>query len=420
VGSDATVVILTASYPYDVAAEKTFVEPEIAHLRAVFDRVVIVPESLKGAREKTPPEVAVEEGYGASLQGRSRFLRATCLAVSSHRFWQEIKDRPKTMIQPRGLVRLTATVGFALMTRNWLARLVKSSGLNPANTLFYTYWLGHLTLGACLLKDTVPGIRVVSRAHGADVYEHRRRPPYFPCRREYLQKLDGLFVVSANGRDHIAGRFPQAAPRCEVARLGVADPGFLAARSEDGAHRIISCAFIEPVKRMDLLIRGLESLGRSRSDASFEWCHIGGGHRLEALKASAASLPENVRCRFKGHVQAGEVLSFYRDNPVDLFVNVSRSEGVAVSIMEAASCGIPIVATAVGGTPEIVSETNGALLSANPTPDEIAEAMWGILSDPELAGRKREGSRRVWQEHYNAGANSSQFAARIRSLLDAS
>ena len=65
-----------------------------------------------------------------------------------------------------------------------------------------------------------------------------------------------------------------------------------------------------------------------------------------------------------GNVNNNQVIDFYRTNPPHVFINVSSSEGVPVSIMEAISFGIPIIATDVGGNPEICIENyNGFLLN---------------------------------------------------------
>lgn len=55
----------------------------------------------------------------------------------------------------------------------------------------------------------------------------------------------------------------------------------------------------------------------------------------------------------------------YSEHPVDVFINLSTNEGVPVSIMEAISFDIPIVATDVGGTSEIVTDETGILVSSN-------------------------------------------------------
>jgi glycosyltransferase involved in cell wall biosynthesis len=109
-------------------------------------------------------------------------------------------------------------------------------------------------------------------------------------------------------------------------------------------------------------------------------------------------------------VENRTVLKHYRDNPVDVFVNVSESEGLPVSIMEAQSFGIPVVATAVGGVPEIVNDTTGHLLDANPGPDDVAQAVW------RLASRSAEARVQItqhWRERFSAETN---YAAFVRSL----
>lgn len=107
----------------------------------------------------------------------------------------------------------------------------------------------------------------------------------------------------------------------------------------------------------------------------------------------------------------------YKEKSVDLFVNLSTTEGGApVSIQEATSCGIPIIATNVGGNPEIVSERNGILLDQNPTPDEVAQALLKICDNPEMASKMRKESRRVWEESYNAEVNFRAFAQRLREI----
>ena len=88
--------------------------------------------------------------------------------------------------------------------------------------------------------------------------------------------------------------------------------------------------------------------------------------------------------------------------------------------MEAVSCGIPIIATDVGGNPEIVSSQNGILLNANPTPNDIANAFFEIISNKTLSFGKRKGSHKTWQEKYNASKNYKFFASEIKKIATGS
>jgi len=107
--------------------------------------------------------------------------------------------------------------------------------------------------------------------------------------------------------------------------------------------------------------------------------------------------------------------NFFSEKPVDVFVNVSESEGTSVAVMEAISCGIPIIATAVGGNVEIVSERNGLVLSANPSPDEVADALL-VIYEGRDQNAKREESFRVWQDKYDAEKNFTNFADKLISI----
>ena len=82
-------------------------------------------------------------------------------------------------------------------------------------------------------------------------------------------------------------------------------------------------------------------------------------------------------------------------------------------MMEAISCGIPVIATSVGGNVEVVREKNGFLLSENPTPDEIADALMNVCDNRELWLEKRRGSREVWQQRYNETTNFEAFAQKL-------
>ena len=111
-----------------------------------------------------------------------------------------------------------------------------------------------------------------------------------------------------------------------------------------------------------------------------------------------------------GYSAPRDLFQFYKSNAVDVFINVSTFEGTPVSIMEAISYSIPVIATAVGGNKEIVSSRNGLLLSPSPSPEEIAAALLELQASPELAAQKKRESYKTWQEKYNADNNFQLFA----------
>lgn len=414
--SPLTILLSTGSYPYGQSREQTFLAREVEVLAEEFERVVLVPETVGGSRFPTPPRVEIDESLAKVLMATRR-ARLAAHAVSTPLMIEDVVRRPADVASREGAIRLVHFAGRAALARSWISGWLARQRAGAATCLAYTYWWGSTTTGFGLAKRRHRGLRVVTRAHGFDLYEDRHTPPYLPCRRTSLAVLDGLFPVSEHGRAHLVASYGQRLPHCETSRLGVVDPGGLTPASTDGVLRVVSCSFIRPIKRIDLLLRGLAQAGRSRPEQRFAWRHFGAGDSKGELDEQARSeLPRNVVAEFPAHSAPAEVLNYYRTTPVDVFVNVSVSEGIPVSIMEAVAFGIPVLATAVGGNPEIATATNAILLSSNPEPEEIGRALCRFIDEPEHATRWREGSRSVWKSNYDTETNFRRFADRLRAV----
>jgi glycosyltransferase involved in cell wall biosynthesis len=85
----------------------------------------------------------------------------------------------------------------------------------------------------------------------------------------------------------------------------------------------------------------------------------------------------------------------------DIFVYPSYHEGMPMAVMEAMACGLPIVATQVGGLPDLVHPgLNGILVPAG-RPDELAKAIYQLVVDPQMRRSMRENSFRLAQENFD-------------------
>ena len=406
-----TVVLIAATYPFAGAFEETFLRREVEILAETWDRVVLAPEDVRGALLPLPAKAEVDRSLAAALNAGRR-ARRLLDALTVPLVPEDVLARPAIVRDRVATKRLLDFAARAAAARRWARRRFE-----PSSTLFYTFWWGPLTTGFGLDREH-PAI--VSRAHGFDLYEERHAPPYLPCRKRSLRALDALFPVSDRGREYAAERYgTDASTPIETARLGVRGPTPLCMPSSDGQLRAVSCSFMVDVKRLGLLLDGLVEAGRRRPGLQIVWTHHGIGPLRDSLAARARELPPNVRCELPGYVDQAHLLRRYAEEPADVFVNVSASEGVPVSIMEAIACGIPILATAVGGNPEIAGAGNGILLPPDPTPTEIAHALFRFVDDPEAARAMRAASRRLWSESYDAERNLRAFSARLHRVLDA-
>ena len=406
-----------ASYPYDAGAEQTFLDVEIQYLKRTFKPVILVPRKCEGNLLPLPKGVEVDDSYASGLRkiAPTTIVKKT---FSSSILYREIASLPKLLFYPAAVRRLLAFLVGAQLTRDWVVDWFARSGENPADCIFYTYWFDQGAYGIGLAKQIYPDLKLVSRVHGYDLYEEfYYRPPYWPRRRAALSLVDRLFPDSQAGLAYLNERYPEFESVYEPALLGVSASGFVTPASTDGVFRIVSCSMLEPVKRVDLLIEGIASAARLRPDQRFEWRHFGNGKRRAELQELAnRTFPSNASADLPGYSTKADLMRYYEQNPVDVFMNVSASEGTPVSVMEAISCGIPVVATSVGGNVEIVSEQNGLLLDPDPTPEQIGQALLAFWDDKDAARLKRQGSFKVWQERYNADANFRAFAERLKSI----
>jgi glycosyltransferase involved in cell wall biosynthesis len=148
-----------------------------------------------------------------------------------------------------------------------------------------------------------------------------------------------------------------------------------------------------------------------------EWTHIGDGEQWSILNSEKANAPENCKINFLGAKSNNDVHAYYASNPVDLFVNLSTQEGTPVSIMEAISYGVPILATAVGGNKEVIDHGAGVLLSENPKADEIVSKILGLIENKDYIALRKD-SYKVWNSYYNSERNYIGFSQTLSELLD--
>lgn len=155
----------------------------------------------------------------------------------------------------------------------------------------------------------------------------------------------------------------------------------------DGKTAVTVCRLV-PWKGVDALIRAVASIPGTRLVV------VGDGYLRGELENLAASLGAKERILFPGHLPQAEVHRMLRS--ANVFALNSTYEGLPHVVLEAMAAGIPVVATRVGGTPEVVEHERTGLLV--PAHDEAAlrEAIRRLLADPALAARLvAEAARRL-------------------------
>jgi glycosyltransferase involved in cell wall biosynthesis len=123
----------------------------------------------------------------------------------------------------------------------------------------------------------------------------------------------------------------------------------------------------------------------------------GHGPGEPALRALAREHGVADRVRFLGHVDQHQLPALY--GAADATLSCSDREGIANVLLESLACGTPLVATAVGGSPEVVRVPEAGLLVAERSDEAIRKGVATLLADlPDRAATRRYGERYDWAE----------------------
>ena len=406
--------MITSGFPFELS--ETYIESEVTFLKNRFDKVIILPIELDPNAQLTR---SIPDGidYCNVSKKKQAFARAGDIlhGVKNLVLPTDYLKYDEEEINGNFKKRMFFEYFCNRSIRSYyecLAALKKYDLTGYDSITVYSYWFFVTAFVGVLLKEyfekEYPEVKLISRAHGYDVYEERNALNYLPLRRFLLEKCDAVYPCSDAGTMHIRNRYPEFSNKIKTAHLGTVDAG-IGSQSESGFH-IVSCSLITDIKRIDKIIdilRKLEEFGIK----DLKWTHIGDGNRRVELEKSVKNRLSLTKVEFLGNIPNNKVYSYYRNNSVDLFISTSKSEGLPVSMMEAASFGIPIISTDVGGVSEIVKNGyNGQLLDVKASAEDFAKY---IVQFYNLNKSEREfyrkNSRKIWEENYNAGRAYSDF-----------
>ncbi len=398
-----TIFLFTAEFPF--GKSETFLETEVNYLAAAFEHVILVPtESISGIPRRMPENVVINiPEYKINNLSKLDLIKGLF-----HRYFFQELIRIIVIYRlfptPKRIKTSLVSLFRGKQIVGWLEQRID----NDSNTILYSYWCNDAAIGLSIYKTKQPSIKTVTRTHGWDLYFEASQIRYLPYRKLITANLDLVCPVSEVGVRYITEKWKIKNPEnIKLARLGVEAQQPQTALPE--VFTIVSCSNLIPLKRVHLIIEALSLI----NEVPMRWIHFGDGPLWKDLNDQAKDiLPPNISWKFMGRIHNEALLQWYRENPVSVFINVSETEGVPVSIMEAMSFGIPVIGTNVGGTKELVYNGNGFLISSIPHQNEINETIRLTFESP----LKRKVAFETWKNKCNAEHNYSSFIDEILNL----
>ena len=176
-------------------------------------------------------------------------------------------------------------------------------------------------------------------------------------------------------------------------------------------HRAITVARLNLIKDQGTMLRAVKLV--TDIEPNFRLDLIGDGPSRAELESLRDQLDLGDKVRFLGtrtdvHEQLAEA---------DLFLLSSISEGISLTLLEAMAVGLPIVATAVGGNPEVVTDGETGWLVPTQSPEAMAQAILKMIADPEMANRMGVAGRHRVEKEFNLDRVVIEYENLYLSLL---
>ncbi|HSD19342.1 MAG TPA: glycosyltransferase family 4 protein [Anaeromyxobacter sp.] len=368
--------------------------------------------TLGGSSENTIASCVAlaQAGYSCTLATSFRESEATSLDDARHRGCRVV-DLPS-------LGREFAPLGD-LVALHQVLRLIRAE--RPSIVHTHTSKAGFIGRLAARITR-VPAI--IHQPHGHIFYGYygSRRTAFFTAlERRAARWSDRIITLTERGtEEHLTrgigrpGQYVVVPSGVPTERLRAAAPSRGEARArlglEPGAFAIVGLGRLIPIKGFDLLVRALPSVS-AHIDAARALL-VGDGPERSRLEALAASLSVSGRLRTIGETRdvAPHLVA------ADVVVVPSRNEGMGRVIVEAMALGRPVVATAVGGIPAVVTDGETGRLVEPDDVEALAASLVELGRDPALR-RKLGDAARQRAEAFSTGVAREKLLAVYGALV---
>lgn len=401
------IYIFTSEFPY--GNQETFLETEIEILSNFFNITLLPLKIISQNKRKIPSSVIVDQQLSDLFEKKRFHKRFSFLNIF---FWRTLFKYFKYINKIQSIKRIASFTAEYCQ----VITFIKSTKFNR-NDILYSYWFNGVAYAISQSVNTIN----VTRAHRYDVYEDLYKPVFMLYRQNTIDNLNKIYFISKSGLNHVEKRY-QSNGKFLLSRLGTSFKSEKKFDSEDFSDRnilnVVTISNLHPVKRVDLIAQRLIDFSIHFNNYLIQWDHFGDGPELEKVKTVLDGSNTNLKFNFYSRVSNNTIHKFLADNNYDVLINLSSSEGLPVSMMEAISYGIPILATDVGGVNEIVNDITGLLISERATSEEFIESLSSLKEKINKGEYKRSSIHEFWVTNFNAQRNYVEFSHSLFNLLN--
>lgn len=401
------VILLSVGFPF--GNHEPFLRGELKYHKQLTLASAYIGDERR-AKNNMPDDINITLWHYSSPFFRGNKAARVLSAVGTFftpDFWRELHSEDIAPVQPHKVLTLLSFISKANEIVSFVSNEIEKANYKNDELIFYSYWMDHLALAAVKLAEKYNG-KAVTRCHGYDVYP--RDGGYVTMQRYLAKRLDRIFPIADDGKKTICSLFQfdkSIVNKTTVFRLGTEDCGLNPQITSNAIFTIVSCSNVVPLKRVEMIFDAISQI----HEFKIRWIHFGDGPCLDHLRDKVSHSGCIHQVELMGRQSNRAIMDFYKKTPIHLLINLSTSEGIPVSMMEALSFGIPCLGTDVGGVHEIIkNNVNGYLIQEDCSADDVANEIRRVKSLPiEEMRAMRERARIFWKENYRASKNYIMF-----------
>lgn len=244
---------------------------------------------------------------------------------------------------------------------------------------------------------------------------HGDLPVYGVDHAAKMQRAKFVAAVTAPLADQIAEVSP--ATRAPVVWMGVdskrfAPRGEADVKSPDAPFEVATIARLNVTKGHRYFLEAMAIL-RKRG-ITLRYLMAGEGPQRSEIQAQVDRLDLGDRVQFLGGLGEQGVLELLHRVDAVALTSIGHGEAAPVTVMEAMACGLPVVCSIIGGTPDMITDGHDGFLVPQQDPAAIADAIERLVRDPQLAVRIGRAARATAVEQFDSNANAAKLLREIQ------
>jgi glycosyltransferase involved in cell wall biosynthesis len=299
-------------------------------------------------------------------------------------------------------------ISYILSTLFFLIRFRKGYNLIHCHHLQGFHSLASLLVKGLLNKKVI--VKVAGGGESGDLYVIKERK----LGRLYLQfikRADRIISVSREITSQLRENGFSESIIQEIPN-GVDTSEFIPRELplSSGERVLIYVGRLDPLKGLDDLLKAFKKVSERYPETRLVL--VGDGPERTNLIQLALELGISNAVSFEGIQE--EVKTYLRRG--EIFTFPSLTEGLSNVLLEAMACGLPVVATRIGGNTELIEDgLNGVLVNPR-DPDELAEAIITLLANPEKSKQMGRGGRKIVEEKYSLDRIADEYLMLYQNL----